>query len=53
MVWWILSLDPAKARIGPTEGPKRANNDALAEESAASTTDPAGLLRPIPLDCYD
>jgi len=42
----ILSQDEARARRGPMEGPQRVNNKALAEEDAASTTDPIELFRP-------
>ncbi len=38
MAWRILSQDEARARRGPIEG--LAGNNALAEEDAASTTDP-------------
>ena len=41
----ILSQDEARARRGPMEGPQRVNNEALAEEDAASTTDPIESFR--------
>ena len=46
MVSRIPSQDEARARRGPMEGPQRVNNEALAEEDAASTTDPIELFRP-------
>ncbi len=44
----ILSQSEARARRGPMEGPDRANNEALAEEDAARTTDPIASFRPPP-----
>ncbi len=41
----ILSQDEARANRGPIGGPERANNEALAEEDAASTTDPTPIVR--------
>jgi hypothetical protein len=38
------SLGEAVARSGPEAGPYPANNDALAEEDAASTTDPIEIV---------